>query len=190
MNRRTPPTTLADALASYLQKQGLVKRMQQAGIVERSEERRVGKGGRRRGAEERWRERGPGVAPTAPRFFSSRRRHTRFSRDWSADVCSSDLGGRITGLGMAGRCSAARDSHEPTDTAHHPGRRTGELPAEAGAGKADAAGGDRREIGRASCRERGAAPGGGGAVEGERSRRRADGPAFFFKPTTAYEIFT
>src|SRR5207302_3238609 len=26
-------------------------------------------------------------------FFSSRRRHTRFSRDWSSDVCSSDLKG-------------------------------------------------------------------------------------------------
>src|SRR5690606_41193266 len=27
-----------------------------------------------------------------PHFFlSSRRRHTRFSRDWSSDVCSSDL---------------------------------------------------------------------------------------------------
>src|SRR5690606_22793921 len=24
-------------------------------------------------------------------FFSSRRRHTRFSRDWSSDMCSSDL---------------------------------------------------------------------------------------------------
>src|SRR5690606_40374461 len=24
-------------------------------------------------------------------FFSSRRRYTRFSRDWSSDVCSSDL---------------------------------------------------------------------------------------------------
>src|SRR5690606_40058262 len=29
-------------------------------------------------------------------FFSSRRRHTRFSRDWSSDVCSSDL----TGAGL------------------------------------------------------------------------------------------
>src|SRR5690606_40344565 len=31
----------------------------------------------------------------APPCFSlsSRRRHTRFSRDWSSDVCSSDLGG-------------------------------------------------------------------------------------------------
>src|SRR5215208_8047469 len=34
-------------------------------------------------------------------FFSSRRRHTRWPRDWSSDVCSSDLegverfGGRI-----------------------------------------------------------------------------------------------
>src|SRR5436305_7705033 len=27
-------------------------------------------------------------------FFSSRRRHTRCGRDWSSDVCSSDLRGR------------------------------------------------------------------------------------------------
>src|SRR3712207_8888625 len=27
-------------------------------------------------------------------FFSSRRRHTRYWRDWSSDVCSSDLGYR------------------------------------------------------------------------------------------------
>src|SRR2546429_4851261 len=33
-------------------------------------------------------------------FFSSRRRHTRCSRDWSSDVCSSDLkqgGGEVVG---------------------------------------------------------------------------------------------
>src|SRR5687768_12039848 len=29
-------------------------------------------------------------------FFSSRRRHTRCSRDWSSDVCSSDLGDDMT----------------------------------------------------------------------------------------------
>ena len=29
-------------------------------------------------------------------FFSSRRRHTSCSRDWSSDVCSSDLGGGAT----------------------------------------------------------------------------------------------
>src|SRR6266436_8674220 len=28
-------------------------------------------------------------------FFSSRRRHTRCSRDWSSDVCSSDLNVRV-----------------------------------------------------------------------------------------------
>src|SRR5690606_39325467 len=34
-------------------------------------------------------------------FFSSRRRHTRFSRDWSSDVCSSDLPcGRILSAGL------------------------------------------------------------------------------------------
>src|SRR5690606_19442198 len=32
-------------------------------------------------------------------FFSSRRRHTRFSRDWSSDVCSSDLCGRVDATG-------------------------------------------------------------------------------------------
>src|SRR5690606_39420467 len=31
--------------------------------------------------------------------FSSRRRHTRFSRDWSSDVCSSDLSARERGEG-------------------------------------------------------------------------------------------
>src|SRR2546422_1302072 len=30
-------------------------------------------------------------------FFSSRRRHTRCSRDWSSDVCSSDLAFRTRG---------------------------------------------------------------------------------------------
>src|SRR3712207_9096438 len=28
-------------------------------------------------------------------FFSSRRRHTRYWRDWSSDVCSSDLAGTV-----------------------------------------------------------------------------------------------
>src|SRR3989449_2788486 len=31
------------------------------------------------------------VVPFSSFFFSSRRRHTRCSRDWSSDVCSSDL---------------------------------------------------------------------------------------------------
>src|SRR5699024_3597930 len=36
-------------------------------------------------------------------FFSSRRRHTRSKRDWSSDVCSSDLGGRGIGLILSAR---------------------------------------------------------------------------------------
>src|SRR4051812_49738054 len=36
-------------------------------------------------------------------FFSSRRRHTRLTCDWSSDVCSSDLGCR----GFAGRARIA-----------------------------------------------------------------------------------
>src|SRR5438874_13216128 len=36
-------------------------------------------------------------------FFSSRRRHTRSLRDWSSDVCSSDL---IVGSGAAGGMAA------------------------------------------------------------------------------------
>src|SRR5690242_20983323 len=32
-------------------------------------------------------------------FFSSRRRHTRLTCDWSSDVCSSDLGRHAAGVG-------------------------------------------------------------------------------------------
>src|SRR5439155_3187708 len=38
-------------------------------------------------------------------FFSSRRRHTRWPRDWSSDVCSSDLAERLA----KGHVDAARD---------------------------------------------------------------------------------
>src|SRR3712207_7954515 len=34
-------------------------------------------------------------------FFSSRRRHTRYWRDWSSDVCSSDLTARPRSLRSA-----------------------------------------------------------------------------------------
>src|SRR2546429_823248 len=36
-------------------------------------------------------------------FFSSRRRHTRCSRDWSSDVCSSDLVALVVGLVLGWR---------------------------------------------------------------------------------------
>src|SRR5207302_7260971 len=41
-------------------------------------------------------------------FFSSRRRHTRFSRDWSSDVCSSDLPSRCRAPARALASSAQR----------------------------------------------------------------------------------
>src|SRR6266436_8458517 len=45
-------------------------------------------------------------------FFSSRRRHTRCSRDWSSDVCSSDLvpvAAGVVGDGGIGAVLAACD---------------------------------------------------------------------------------
>src|SRR3712207_9298725 len=47
-------------------------------------------------------------------FFSSRRRHTRYWRDWSSDVCSSDLGPADAvraGHGAGGR--AVDDGRQP-----------------------------------------------------------------------------
>src|SRR5699024_12123385 len=52
-------------------------------------------------------------------FFSSRRRHTRATRDWSSDVCSSDL--------------------RSSSSAHHSGRPRQSVPASAGARPAAAA---------------------------------------------------
>src|SRR5690606_40208100 len=38
-------------------------------------------------------------------FFSSRRRHTSFSRDWSSDVCSSDLSAAFESHGRSSSAS-------------------------------------------------------------------------------------
>src|SRR5215217_8502527 len=35
-------------------------------------------------------------------FFSSRRRHTRYWRDWSSDVCSSDLAANLSKVAHGG----------------------------------------------------------------------------------------
>src|SRR5207249_6490589 len=45
-------------------------------------------------------------------FFSSRRRHTRSKRDWSSDVCSSDLSlrGRFAGHSRAGTETPRKDA--------------------------------------------------------------------------------
>src|SRR5690606_40886560 len=61
-------------------------------------------------------------------FFSSRRRHTRFSRDWSSDVCSSDLG-RADGVVLEPRPDAVhhryRRAHRPAGAGRSEERRVG-----------------------------------------------------------------
>src|SRR5699024_11407326 len=77
-------------------------------------------------------------------FFSSRRRHTRSKRDWSSDVCSSDL--KLPRKQVKGRrpcdhdrgCDYIREIH---------GRDCSES----------------KKIGRASCRGRGESWGGAGS---------------------------
>src|SRR5215203_4394823 len=44
-----------------------------------------------------------------PFFFSSRRRHTRYWRDWSSDVCSSDLAEPERGEDVEPRVHAGDD---------------------------------------------------------------------------------
>src|SRR2546429_3354376 len=47
-------------------------------------------------------------------FFSSRRRHTRCSRDWSSDVCSSDLACRL-----ADHVIATNESYKEIEIERH-----------------------------------------------------------------------
>src|SRR5690606_41066583 len=82
-------------------------------------------------------------------FFSSRRRHTRFSRDWSSDVCSSDLRQVVLQAGDE-RCAdeGPRQRAETADY-HHQEELDGQQQVETLRRQvAD------QQIGRASCRER------------------------------------
>src|SRR5437870_518409 len=75
-------------------------------VLVRSEERRVGKECRGRcwgGCYN-----GKGSSVVAFFFFSSRRRHTRWPRDWSSDVCSSDLRSRKNRPAAGSRAARAR----------------------------------------------------------------------------------
>src|SRR5699024_11928499 len=49
-------------------------------------------------------------------FFSSRRRHTRSKRDWSSDVCSSDLGHDRAAAGGRTGCTTGRVAVGVTST--------------------------------------------------------------------------
>src|SRR5437763_10251582 len=74
-------------------------------------------------------------------FFSSRRRHTRYIGDWSSDVCSSDLAGRVRVL-LDGKATRAY-----VCTRCLKGNKV-----------------QKAEIGRASCRERVETPVVAGAI--------------------------
>src|SRR2546428_13329841 len=80
-------------------------------------------------------------------FFSSRRRHTRSDRDWSSDVCSSDLA-RLTILAIL----VETGDSKPGSIS----RSLSRLRVEAGG---------KRKIGRAACRGRGEISVGGGSFK-------------------------
>src|SRR5690606_40430498 len=102
--------------------------------------------------------------------FSSRRRHTRFSRDWSSDVCSSDLGGapeEASDTAPVETESVVIDGSavviDPTGGDAQAVADALSAPAEENAAAADEATPEETQIGRAACRERGWVAGGGGA---------------------------
>src|SRR5712675_2953311 len=59
-------------------------------------------------------------------FFSSRRRHTRCSRDWSSDVCSSDLAGLSVVRSLVGH-GIGRSMHEDPQIPNYGDPGTGVL---------------------------------------------------------------
>src|SRR5690242_21048488 len=86
-------------------------------------------------------------------FFSSRRRHTRLTCDWSSDVCSSDLSASPRLPNSCGRRSTSRSSAMST-TFHSIATEAGEPPLNRSAPEQFAELLAEYEIGRASCRER------------------------------------
>src|SRR2546422_9237870 len=108
-------------------------------------------------------------------FFSSRRRHTRCSRDWSSDVCSSDLGAINVWAHSDGTGNTETMSNVTASVYLYPKAKSGffltgglgfsnyyvnSSPSFDGTGWGFTAGAGydirvgRDEIGRASCRER------------------------------------
>src|SRR5690606_40948499 len=98
-------------------------------------------------------------------FFSSRRRHTSFSRDWSSDVCSSDLGDP----------DVRRQAEAIPSFLFNLFAAAAEVPTARViitlATGQDAFGKETtEEIGRASCRERGERSGGAASARSRKTR--------------------
>src|SRR3712207_8402278 len=85
-------------------------------------------------------------------FFSSRRRHTRYWRDWSSDVCSSDLQSEDDALRATQETEpvAVLVLRDLADELTAVLAQTGDDSVDVVDGEHDAT----HEIGRASCRER------------------------------------
>src|SRR5439155_17111673 len=86
-------------------------------------------------------------------FFSSRRRHTIWPRDWSSDVCSSDLcSSLVKRIGPDALVDPTRTPTEgPLAARRYLSRSANSICCSASVFCASR---HRREIGRASCRER------------------------------------
>src|SRR3712207_9038100 len=75
-------------------------------------------------------------------FFSSRRRHTRYWRDWSSDVCSSDLSGPRAAPAGAWNAAAGAERTAAYPSPGRPGEgRGGEIGRGAGRGRGEISGG-------------------------------------------------
>src|SRR5699024_11693321 len=95
-------------------------------------------------------------------FFSSRRRHTRSKRDWSSDVCSSDL----TILGMPRTTEVlilemGMSDRKEIERLAEIAKPDYAIITNIGESHIEFLGSRQAKIGRASCRERGEISGGG-----------------------------
>src|SRR5438477_12106130 len=87
-------------------------------------------------------------------FFSSRRRHTRLTCDWSSDVCSSDLDATIVSDGLVTVTATCGPASPPCGVCTYSGPI---------------------QIGRASCRERVYVVGGAVSREKRTNQPRGSG---------------
>src|SRR5690606_41676218 len=85
-------------------------------------------------------------------FFSSRRRHTRFSRDWSSDVCSSDLRGR--NIAVFGQVDQRLNDRWRWSLGLRAEQRDADYEDEGLVDESEQRSDLSAQIGRASCRER------------------------------------
>src|SRR5256884_5039351 len=81
-------------------------------------------------------------------FFSSRRRHTRCSRDWSSDVCSSDLSSSTIRGASTGSSDDAASRWQSSDRHRRGfgGAGLGERPRDRGALRGGGCEGDRKSV--------------------------------------------